>query len=71
VEVNAVVSGELQKQIRAAIEALGSVEYLAPLKARLPETIDYGMIRCVVNAWTREHGAAPPVSAETPAGKGR
>src|SRR5262249_32121886 len=36
VDVNRVVPQPLQKQIRAAIDAVGSVEYLAPIKARLP-----------------------------------
>ncbi len=66
VDVNRVVSQELQKQIRAAIEAVGSAGYLAPLKARLPEEIDYAQIRCVVEAWKREHDIAPNISAPLP-----
>ncbi len=61
--VDAVVPAELQKQIRAAIEAVGSAEYLAPIKARLPEEIDYGVIRCVANAWLIERGQSLPASA--------
>ncbi len=67
VDVNRVVPQELQKQIRAAIEQVGSAGYLAPIKARLPEEIDYGVIRCVANAWLRERGETPP--AFTPAPK--
>jgi ATP-dependent DNA helicase RecQ len=70
-DVNAVIPAETQKQIRAAIEAVGAAEYLAPIKFRLPETIDYGMIRCVANAWRREQNAAPPGSPEIPSGKDR
>nr|MBP7688288.1 RecQ family ATP-dependent DNA helicase [Thermoflexales bacterium] len=59
VKIEAVVSAELQQQIRAAIEAVGSVQYLAPIKARLPESIEYNVIRCVTEAVKREQ-AAPP-----------
>ena len=59
-DVNAVVSAAVQQQIRAAIEQVGSVQYLAPIKARLPDEIDYNMIRCVMNAWLIEHGQPLP-----------
>ena len=39
VDVHAVVAAEVQQQIRAAIEAVGSVGYLAPLKALLPDDL--------------------------------
>jgi ATP-dependent DNA helicase RecQ len=55
--VDDVIPPEVQAQVRAAIEAEGSLEYLAPLKARLPESIEYHHIRCVVNAVARERGA--------------
>lgn len=58
VHVDAVVPLEQQKLIRAAIEAVGSPEPLAPIKFRLPEEIDYGTIRCVVEGWKLEHGGA-------------
>ena len=56
VDVAAVVPAELQAQIRAAIEAVGSAEFLAPIKSRLPEEIQYDVIRCVANAWKRDKG---------------
>ena len=56
VHVDAVVPLEQQKLIRAAIQAVGSPEPLAPIKFRLPEDIDYNIIRCVVEAWKLEHG---------------
>ncbi len=71
VSIDAVVSADLQNQIRAEIVAVGSVEHLSAIKARLPEEIDYGVIRCVANAWLREHNAAPLVSTETTTGKDR
>lgn len=63
VDVNQVVPQGLQNQIRAAIDKVGSAQYLAPIKARLPEEIDYSVIRCVANAWLREHGEAPPTTS--------
>jgi ATP-dependent DNA helicase RecQ len=54
VDVNTVIGAKVQHQIRAAIEAVGSVQYLAPIKQRLPEEIDYNVIRCVVEALKRE-----------------
>lgn len=68
VSVDAVVPADIQKQIRAEIEAVGSVERLSAIKVRLPESIDYGVIRCVANAWLLEHdpipaAAAPPASS--------
>jgi ATP-dependent DNA helicase RecQ len=59
VDVNRVVTESLQNQIRAAIDAVGSAQYLAPIKARLPEDIEYGVIRCVANAWQLERGELP------------
>jgi ATP-dependent DNA helicase RecQ len=56
IKIDQVVPAAVQQQICAAIQAVGSVEYLAPIKAHLPDTIDYGVIRCVVNAWLRENG---------------
>jgi len=55
VDVAAVVPADLRAQIRAAIEAVGSAEFLAPIKSRLPDEIEYDVIRCVANAWKREH----------------
>ncbi len=52
--VDAVVPQEVQHQIRAAIDKVGSVGYLAPIKALLPEEFDYSIIRCVVEAWKIE-----------------
>jgi ATP-dependent DNA helicase RecQ len=72
ISVNAVVPPDVQAQVRAAIEAAGSAAYLSPIKARLPESIDYGVIRCVAEDWKRLHPeaqvagavAAPPAAAQ-------
>lgn len=65
VKVNAVVPEALQAQIRAAIGQVGSGAFLAPIKAVLPPEIDYGVIRCVVEAWRLEQGASVAPVAET------
>jgi ATP-dependent DNA helicase RecQ len=54
VDVNAVVPAAVQAQVRAAAAAEGSLERLAPLKARLPAELGYDVIRCVVEAMRRE-----------------
>jgi ATP-dependent DNA helicase RecQ len=54
IHVDDVVPANQQRLIRSAIDAVGSVEYLAPIKAQLPEEIDYPMIRCVTAAWKFE-----------------
>lgn len=66
VDINRVVPQPLQHQIRAAIDAVGSAQYLAPIKARLPQEIDYNIIRCVANAWLREHGQTVPILSPVP-----
>ena len=38
----------VELQIRTAIDTAGSTEKLAPIKALLPESIEYGQIRCVI-----------------------
>ena len=48
------VESSLELEIRAAILEVGSTERLAPIKGILPDHVDYGQIRCVVAAVTRE-----------------
>lgn len=49
VTLDAAVPADVQAQVRAAAVQVGDTRYLAPIKALLPD-IDYGVIRCVVNA---------------------
>lgn len=51
VHVDDVVPADQQRLIRTAIAAVGPVERLAPIKAQLPEEIDYTVIRCVAADW--------------------
>ncbi|MDI6768058.1 MAG: RecQ family ATP-dependent DNA helicase [Anaerolineales bacterium] len=65
-ELSQVVSREVQTQIESAIQKVGSVEALAPIKMLLPDWIDYGVIRCVVTVrQTSEVSSIVPVG-ETP-----
>ena len=66
VNVDAVVPADVQQQIRAAIDTVGSAQYLAPIKQRLPEDIDYNLIRCVVEAVKRERASPPALLEFTP-----
>jgi len=54
VNIDAVVAKDVQDQIRAAIEIVKDLSYLAPIKSHLSEAIGYEEIRCVVNAVKRE-----------------
>lgn len=71
VSINAVVPTDTQKQIRAEIEAVGSVDQLSAIKIRLPESIDYGVIRCLANAWLLEHASSSSSPAPATAADGK
>jgi len=57
VTVDAVVPGDVRQRIEAAIQRVKTVEFLAPIKSILPDEIDYGVVRCVVEHWKREQQA--------------
>lgn len=58
--LSAVIPDEVAAQIRAAMERVGDISRLAPIKALLPGTISYGEINCVVEAWKREQPQGTP-----------
>ncbi len=49
-EVESIIPADVRRQIQAAIQQAGPDSSLSVIKALLPETIDYGMIRCVLAA---------------------
>jgi ATP-dependent DNA helicase RecQ len=51
IDIEEVVSEVIRKKVEAAIQKVGSVEYLSPIKDLLPDEIDYTICRCVVEAW--------------------
>ena len=52
--VEDVVRGDVRQQIEAAIQQVGSVQHLTPIKMLLPASIDFGTIRCVVAAMEQQ-----------------
>jgi ATP-dependent DNA helicase RecQ len=54
-------------QVQETIARVGIIDRLAPLKAELPESISYSEIRCVVEAWKKEHGVTPAASGSSSA----
>jgi len=68
VSVERVVPKDVLAQIRAAIQHVGAADALSPIKAMLPDDIDYGVIRCVAEDWKRTHQNEPvqsePLSAQ-------
>jgi ATP-dependent DNA helicase RecQ len=54
VALSAVVADEVVSQVRAVIDQVGDTSRLAPLKERLPDTISYDEIKCVVEHVRRE-----------------
>jgi hypothetical protein len=49
-ELSQVISPEIQIQIEEAIRKAGAVNSITPVKMLLPDSIDYGMVRCVIAA---------------------
>ena len=73
-QIDRVLDSAHQMAIRAAINTVGSANALAPIKAILPDYISYNEIRCMTEAWKREHGqgatittiSSPPALADDP-----
>lgn len=53
-DLRRVVTETVEAEIRRAVAQVGTTERLAPIKALLPDTIEYGMIRCVLAQMARE-----------------
>lgn len=47
-DVNKIISKDVQEKIEKAIQKADSTQYLSSIKSRLPEEITFEMIRCVV-----------------------
>ncbi|MCX6376425.1 MAG: helix-turn-helix domain-containing protein, partial [Armatimonadetes bacterium] len=71
--VSDVVPTEVASRIRAAISLVNDISALSPIKAIVPDTILYGQIRCVAEAWKLEKGirfSQPKEPGEKPESKG-
>jgi ATP-dependent DNA helicase RecQ len=64
IRVEVILPEKVRKQVETAIDRVGSVEYLYPLKQLLPDEIDYGEIRCAVEGWKRLQGSSAIPTAE-------
>ena len=64
--LDAVLPADIVDAVQAAIQQVGSVAALSPIKARLPDRILFGQIRCVVENWKRAQGGPPPSGAFPP-----
>lgn len=61
-KVEQVVPNDVREKIGKAIEKVGSTQYLSPIKAQLPDEIDFNIIKCVVAGYdntTTEHIIPP------------
>lgn len=56
-DLRRVVTETIEAEIRRAVAQVGTTERLAPIKALLPDTVEYGMIRCVLAQIARESSA--------------
>ncbi len=63
IELHRLVSSEIENQILAAIETVGSMAALTPIKTILPETISFDQIRCVIAAHPELPKRGPSSSA--------
>lgn len=53
-KVKQVVPDDVREKIEKAIQKVGSTQYLSPIKAILPDEIDFNIIKCVVVGYERQ-----------------
>lgn len=51
-DVDKVVAKDIKEKIEKAIQKVGSIQFLFPIKSLLPDEITYEMIRCIVSSHT-------------------
>lgn len=49
-----IIKEDVRQSIETAILEVGNTTYLTPIKALLPDEVDYNVIRCVVEGWKRK-----------------
>lgn len=59
IKIKSVLPEHVIQLVEAVIKETGQVERLTPLKERLPDEIDFNMIRCVAENWKGEHQSNP------------
>ena len=53
-KVEHVVPNDVREKIEKAIQKVGSTQYLSPIKAKLPDDIDFNIIKCVVAGYNQQ-----------------
>jgi ATP-dependent DNA helicase RecQ len=53
ITVEQVVQNDVREKIEKAIRKVGSTQYLSPIKAILPDEIDFNLIKCVVAGYSQ------------------
>ncbi len=53
-KVEQVVPDDVREKIEKAIQKVGSTQYLSPIKSKLPDDIDFNIIKCVVAGYARQ-----------------
>ncbi len=56
-DVDTVIAKDVKEKIEKAIQKVGSIQFLFPIKSLLPDEITYEMIRCVVASYNTQHEA--------------
>ncbi len=67
-DVNKVIAKETKEKIEAAIQKVGSTQFLFPIKSILPDEISYEMIRCVVTSNTQTSKVSETSEVSTASG---
>jgi ATP-dependent DNA helicase RecQ len=65
-DLRRVVSEEIEREIAQAIDVVGSMDKLAPIKQKLPDRVDFGEIRCVIASIKRASAPADPAVEPPP-----
>ena len=54
ITVEQVLKDDVREQVEKAIQKVGTTQYLSPIKALLPDEIDFNIIKCVVAGYNRK-----------------
>lgn len=65
-KVEQVVPGDVREKIERAIQKVGSTQYLSPIKALLPDEIDFNVIKCVAAGYSQTLEVSAPVTQHVP-----
>jgi len=69
INIQTILPAHIIEKVEAVIKETGQAERLSPLKEKLPDEIDYNMIRCVAENWKLKHPGklvAPEIAVNPP-----